>query len=82
MSSKQFIEEISAKFNEVSAKLSELVAKTPAEDLEKNIKAVLSSAFGRLDLVTRDEFEVERALLLKAQERLAALEEKVAKLEV
>ncbi len=43
--------------DEIGSKLSELAANSPARDIEKNVKAMLGSAFGKLDLVTREEFE-------------------------
>ncbi|MBW7861228.1 MAG: accessory factor UbiK family protein [Rhodocyclaceae bacterium] len=66
---------------EISAKLSELAANSPAKDIEKNVKALLGSAFGKLDLVTREEFEVQREMLLHARQKLFELEERIAALE-
>ena len=68
-------------FDELARRLSALVASTPAKDVEKNLRALLTSAMGRLDLVTREEFDLERAALGKARERLAELEAKIAELE-
>ncbi len=51
------------------------------EDMEKNFRAILQSAFGKLDLVTREEFEVQKAVLAKTREKLEALEGQVAALE-
>lgn len=68
-------------FDEIGAKLSELAAKSPARDIEKNVKAMLGSAFGKLDLVTREEFEVQREVLAHARQKLAELEARVAELE-
>lgn len=68
-------------FEDIGTKLSELAANSPARDLEKNVKAVLSSAFTKLDLVTREEFEVQREVLAHARTRLAELEHRVAELE-
>lgn len=67
--------------DEIGAKLSELAANSPARDIEKNIRAVLGSAFSRLDLVTREEFEVQREILAQARQRLVELEARVAALE-
>lgn len=47
-------------------------------DLEKNFRAILSAAFAKLDLVTREEFEVQKVLLERTQERLNELERKIA----
>ncbi len=62
-------------------RLSALFAATPAADIQQNLKALLIQQFAKLDLVTREEFEVQRALLEKAAERIDALEARVAELE-
>ncbi len=66
---------------EISTRLSELVAASPVKDIEKNARALLTSGFSKLDLVTREEFEVQATLRARARERLAALEARVAALE-
>ncbi|MCB1905933.1 MAG: accessory factor UbiK family protein [Rhodocyclaceae bacterium] len=67
--------------DELGSRLAELAANSPARDVEKNVRALLSSGFARLDLVTREEFEVQGALLQRAQEKIAELERRVASLE-
>ncbi len=51
------------------------------DELQENFKSVLQSGLSRLDLVTREEFEVQRAVLLRTREKLEALERQVAELE-
>ena len=68
-------------FDEIGARLAELAATSPAKDLEKNARALLSSGFARLDLVTREDFDVQAALLARAREQLATLEKRIATLE-
>ncbi len=68
-------------FEEISGKISQVLAESPAKDLEKNLRAMLQSAFAKLDLVTREEFEVQQAVLLRTREKLAALETRIAALE-
>jgi len=68
-------------FEEISGKLGQVLADSPAKDLEKNLRAVLQGVFAKLDLVTREEFDVQQAVLLKTREKLEALEAKVAALE-
>jgi hypothetical protein len=51
------------------------------QDVEKNVRAVLQNTFAKLDLVTRDEFEVQNKVLLHSREKLEALEARVAELE-
>ena len=65
----------------MSARLSELLATSPARDIYKNVRALVSAALGHLDLVTRAEFDVQVKLLARAREQLAALEARVAELE-
>ena len=64
--------------DEMSSRLSKLLAAGPAADIEKNVRAMPTGMFARLDLVTREEFEVQRELLARAQERLAKLEARLA----
>ena len=66
---------------DLSARISEFLAASPAKDLEKNLKALLAAAFARLDLATREEFEVQAAVLARAREKLAELERRVVELE-
>ncbi len=68
-------------FEEMSAKLNEAVANSPARDFEKNARALLAQGFAKLDLVTREEFEVQAQLLARTQEKLRDLEARVAALE-
>ena len=67
--------------DDLSAKLKQAIEASPAKDIEKNVRAVLASMFSRLDLVTREEFDVQREVLLRTRERLAELERQVAELE-
>lgn len=69
------------RLDELSQRISVLLRDTPMGDLEKNLRALLSSWFDRLELVTREDFEVQRKLLDQASARLAALEARLAELE-
>jgi BMFP domain-containing protein YqiC len=66
---------------DLSARISEFLAASPAKDLEKNLKALLTAAFARLDLATREEFEVQAEVLARARAKLAELERRVVELE-
>ena len=66
-------------FEEVSAKLSETIANSPAKDVEKNVKSMLGSAFNRMDLITREEFDIQQQVLIKTRTKLAELEARLAK---
>ena len=66
---------------DLSARISAVLSATPVADVEKNLRVLLSAALTKLDLVTREDFELQQALLARAQERLAALEERLAAME-
>ena len=63
------------------AKLSALLANPPARDIEKNAKAMLNGMLGKLDVVTREEFDIQAQVLARTRERLQALEARVEALE-
>jgi BMFP domain-containing protein YqiC len=67
--------------DELNKKVSELIAASPAKDVEKNLRALLSSAFSRLDLVTREEFDVQQEVLGRTREKLEQMEARVAGME-
>ena len=67
--------------DEIGAKLSELAANSPVRDFEKNAKAMVSGLIGKLDVVTREEFDVQAELLRRTRERLQQLEARVEALE-
>ena len=69
------------KFEEFGARLSALIANTPAADVEKNAKAMLSGFFSKLDLVSREEFDIQQHVLLRTREKLKALEARIEALE-
>jgi len=54
---------------------------TMQHDMEKNLKAALQSAFGKLDLVSRDDFDIQAAVLQRTREKLESLEARVAEME-
>ena len=68
-------------FQDLSAKFSELIAASPARDVEKNVRALMSSVFTKLDLVSREEFDVQREVLARSRQKLAELEARIAALE-
>ena len=66
---------------DIGAKMSALLANSPAKDIEKNAKAVMSGLFSKLDLVTREEFDIQAKVLARTREKLKALEARVDALE-
>ncbi|MSQ53960.1 MAG: accessory factor UbiK family protein [Betaproteobacteria bacterium] len=67
--------------DELGARVSQAVRDSPAADIEKNLRVLMTAFFDRFDLVAREDFDVQRKLLERAQARLATLEARVAELE-
>ena len=68
-------------FDELNERISDAFRSSPAQDIEKNLKALLAAGFSRLDLVLREDFEVQQKLLERAQTKLAELEARISELE-
>ena len=68
-------------FEEFQKNVSDLMARSPAADIERNVKAFMGQAFNKMDLITREEFDIQVDMLKRVQERAAALEEQVQQLE-
>ena len=66
---------------DIGNKVSTLLANSPAKDLEKNAKAVVSGLLAKLDLVTREEFDIQSQVLARTREKLKDLEARVEVLE-
>lgn len=66
---------------DISNKISALIAASPAKDVEKNVRALMGSLFTRMDLVTREEFDIQAQVLARTREKLQALEARVEALE-
>ena len=68
-------------FDDLAARIGQAIENSPAKDIEKNVRAMLSSGLARLDLVPRAEFDVQAQVLLKTREKLEALEARLAEIE-
>ena len=68
-------------FEQLQQNVSNLVAKSPAADVERNVRALMGSAFTKMDLVTREDFEAQVDILRRTTERVSALEAQVRSLE-
>jgi ubiquinone biosynthesis accessory factor UbiK len=68
-------------FEDLSERINEALRNSPAQDIEKNLRALLASWFDRMDLVMREDFDTQKRLLEQAQAKLAALEARVSELE-
>jgi BMFP domain-containing protein YqiC len=67
--------------DDLSARLSAAANSSPAKDIEKNMRALLAQGFAKVDLVTREEFDVQTQVLARTREKLNELEARVAELE-
>jgi len=67
--------------DEFQKNVGKLVAKSPIANVERNVKAAMGSAFNKMDLVTRDEFDLQVELLKRTTERAAQLEQQIQALE-
>lgn len=68
-------------FEDVQSKINLVFESSPAKDIEKNVKALLSQGFSKLDLVTREEFDIQAQVLAKTRTKLDALEARITELE-
>ena len=69
------------KLNEISNKIREIVKDSPLPDIEKNIDALLKSMFTKMELVTREEFDVQTEVLKRTRQKLEELERKLSEIE-
>ena len=67
--------------DELGSRLRDVMQASPAQDLEKYLHALVVAFLDRFDVVAREDFEVQRKLLARAQDKLAALEARIAELE-
>ena len=68
-------------FNDLQGKINQALESSPAKDIEKNMRAMLQAGFSKLDLVTREEFEVQQEVLTRTREKLRQMELRIAELE-
>ena len=68
-------------FEELRGRIDQALRDSPAQDIEKNIRALLAAWFERMDLVLREDFEVQKKVLERAQAKLAELEARISELE-
>ncbi|WP_296228444.1 accessory factor UbiK family protein [Ralstonia sp. UBA689] len=68
-------------FTDFQSRVTEALRNSPAADIEKNVRAMMTQGFSKLDLVTREEFDVQSQVLARTRARLEELERRVAALE-
>ena len=67
--------------DDLNERIGAFLRNTPAGDAQKNLKAMLAQAFAKLDLVTREEFDIQAQVLARTREKLAGLEARLAEIE-
>ena len=65
------------KIQEISDKISKIIENSPISDIEENINALLQSTFTKLDLISREEFDVQTQVLKRTRLKLEDLEKKI-----
>jgi BMFP domain-containing protein YqiC len=73
--------DMNAFFNDLQQKVNQVIENSPAKDIEKNVKAMMTQGFAKLDLVTREEFDIQAQMLAKARAKLDLMETRLAELE-
>jgi BMFP domain-containing protein YqiC len=66
---------------DVQGKIGDLLSQSPAKDVERNVKALLAQGFSKLDIVSREDFDIQSQVLARTRQRLEELERRVAQLE-
>lgn len=67
--------------DELQSKLGQIMESSPAKDIERNVRAILTQAVSRLELVTTEEYEVQRLTIVQLQNRVNMLEKRLSDLE-
>ena len=67
--------------DELQSKLGQIMESSPAKDIERNVRALLTQAVSRLELVTSEEYEVQKLIIVQLQNRINILEKRLSDLE-
>ncbi len=81
MNPQDIMEKMQTIANEMQTKVGDAIRQSPAKDLEKNVRGLMTQGFQKLDLVTREEFDLQTQVLAKTRAKLEELEAKVSALE-
>lgn len=81
MNPQDIIQKMQSIANEMQSKVGEAIKQSPAKDVEKNVRSLMTQGFQKLDLVTREEFDLQAQVLARTRAKLEELEAKVAALE-
>lgn len=81
MSAQDFLNKFQSVAEDVQGRIGDAIKQSPAKDLEKNIRGLVQQGFQKMDLVTREEFDLQAQVLAKTRAKLEVLETKIAELE-
>jgi BMFP domain-containing protein YqiC len=81
MSNSDFLQKFQSMAEDVQKKVMDAVKDSPAKDIEKNVRGMMNQGFQKMDLITRQEFDIQVQVLAKTRAKLEELEAKVAALE-
>jgi BMFP domain-containing protein YqiC len=81
MNPQDIMEKMQTIANDMQTKVGDAIRQSPAKDLEKNVRSLMTQGFQKLDLVTREEFDLQTQVLAKTRAKLEELEAKVSALE-
>ena len=81
MNPQDIMEKMRSIANDMQTKVGDAIRQSPAKDLEKNVRGLMTQGFQKLDLVTREEFDLQTQVLAKTRAKLEELEAKVSALE-
>mgnify|MGYP000946941926 CR=1 FL=1 len=81
MNPQDIMEKMQSIANDMQSKVEEAIRQSPAKDLEKNVRSLMTQGFQKMDLVTREEFDLQTQVLSKTRAKLEELETKVTALE-
>ena len=81
MNPQDIMQKVQSIANDMQSKVEEAIRQSPAKDLEKNVRSLMTQGFQKMDLVTREEFDLQTQVLSKTRAKLEELETKVTALE-
>ncbi|MEY4481220.1 MAG: hypothetical protein RIQ84_382 [Pseudomonadota bacterium] len=81
MNPQDIMQKVQSIANDMQSKVEDAIRQSPAKDLEKNVRSLMTQGFQKMDLVTREEFDLQTQVLAKTRAKLEELEAKVSALE-
>jgi BMFP domain-containing protein YqiC len=76
-----FLDQLQLMSSKIQSQIGEALRNSPAAEIDKNVRAIMNQGFQKMDLVTREEFDIQSKILEKTRAKLEALEAKIDKLE-